>query len=78
MLYSQIYACRTTIFDITTESPKVISDSAFVHDLNEVKLEPDDFYDSYRNPSKGNGVSLNNSELLQCFDKYPENRTGEI
>ena len=65
-------------FDTTTESPEVISDSALVDDLNEVKVEPEDFQESYINLSKGNEVASNNSELLQCFDKYPENKTGEF
>ena len=69
---------KLQFFDTTTESPEVISDSALVDDLNEVKVEPEDFQDSYRNPSIGNEVTPNSSESLQCFDVYPKNRTGEL
>ena len=73
-----MYARKTTIFDTTTESPEVISGSALVDDLNEVKIEPEDFHDFSKNTSKENEITPNNSELLQCFDKYPENKTGEF
>ena len=56
----------------------MISANVLVDDLNEVKVEPENFQDSYRNPSKGNEVTSNNSESLLCFDKYPENRTSEF
>ena len=56
----------------------MISDSALVNDLNKVKVEPEDFQDFSKNTSKGNEVASNNSELLQCFDKYPENKTGDF
>ena len=56
----------------------MISDNALVDNLNEVKVEPENFQDSYRNPSKRNEVTSNNSESLLCFDKYPENRTSEF
>ena len=75
------YRCmlvKLQFFDTTTESPEVIFDSALVDDLNEVKVEPENFQDSYRSPAKENEVASNNSELLQCFDKYPENKTGEF
>ena len=54
----------------------MISGSAIVDNFNEVKVEPENFQDSYRNPPEGNEVTSNNSESLQCFDKYPENRTS--
>ena len=56
----------------------MISDNALVDNLNEVKVEPENFHVSYRNPSNENEVTSNNSESLQCFDKYPENKTGEF
>ena len=68
-----MYARKTTIFDTTTESPEVIFDN-----LTEVEVEPKEFSDSSRNASKENEVASNNSELLQYFDKYPENKTGEF
>ena len=61
-----------------TELPEAISASVLVDDLNEVKVEPENFQDSYRSPSIGNEVTSNNSESLQCCDKYPENRTSEF
>ena len=61
-----------------TESAEVISDSALVDDLNEVKVEPENFYDFSKNSSTEKEVTPNSSELLQCFDKYPENKTGEF
>ena len=59
-------------------SDNAISANVLVDDLNEVKVEPENFQDSYRNPSIGNEVTSNNSESLLCFNKYPENRTGEF
>ena len=61
-----------------TESPEVISDSALVDDLNEVKVEPEDFHDFSKNTSNENEVTPNSSESLQCFDIYPKNSTGEF
>ena len=69
---------RLQFFDNITESQEAISTNEFVDDLNEVKVEPENFQDSYRNPSKENEVTSNNSESLLCFDKYPENRTSEF
>ena len=46
--------------------------------MTEVEVEPKEFSDSSRNASKENEVASNNSELLQYFDKYPENKTGEF
>ena len=78
MLKQQMYTCKTKFFDNITESPEVISANVLVGDLNEVKVEPENFQDCYRNPSKENEVISNNSKSLQCVDKYPENRTSEF
>ena len=56
----------------------MISDNALVDNLNEVKVEPENFQDSYRNPSEGNETTSNNFKLLQCVDKHPENWTSEF
>ena len=69
---------KLQFFDTTTESPEVISDSALVDDLNEVKVEPEHFHDFSKNASKESEVTPNSSEPLQCFDVYPKNRTGEF
>ena len=69
---------RLQFFDNIIESPEAISANVLVDDLNEVKVEPENFQDSYRSPSIGNEVTSNNSESLLCFDKYPENRTSEF
>ena len=73
-----MYTCKTTIFDTITESAEVISGSALVDNFNEVKVEPENFQDSYRNSLEENEVTSNNSKLLQFVDKYPENRTSEF
>ena len=69
---------KLQFFDTTTDSPEVISDSALVDDLNEVKVEPEDFHDFSKNTSNENEVTPNSSESLQCFDIYSKNRTGEF
>ena len=43
---------KLQFFDTTAESPEVISDSALVDDLNEVKVEPEDFHDFSKNTLK--------------------------
>ena len=48
---------RLQFFDYITESQEAISANVFVDDLNEVKVEPENFQDSCRNPSKGNEVT---------------------
>ena len=50
-------------FYITIESGEAISNNQFVHGLNEVKVEPNDFLDSNVNPSNRNEVTTNNCEL---------------
>ena len=65
--------------DATVESPEAISDSSLGNGLVEVKEEPENFHDSEINQPKVNkAASNNNDKLLQCFDKYPKNRTGEF
>ena len=49
-----------------------------IDDLNEVKVEPEDFNDFNVDPSKENEITTNNLQLLPCFDKSSSNRTGEF
>ena len=56
----------------------MISANVLVDDLNEVKVEQENFQDSCRSPAKENKVTPNNFNLLERFDKYPENRIGEF
>ena len=77
MLHFKICFCRIIILIETTIEPQeAISGNALVLDINEVKVEPEDFQNFNVSQSKGNEVTCNNSELLQYFDKSPENRTG--
>ena len=69
---------RLQFFDNITESQEAIYANVLVDDLNEIKVEPENFQDSYRSPSIGNEVTSNNSESLLCLDKYPENRKSEF
>ena len=73
-----MYSCKTTIFWHTTESPKVISDNSLVHGFNKVKVEPENFHDSSKKPAKGNEVTPNSSESLQCYNGYSKKRNGEF
>ena len=77
----KFFAYKVTNFvDATTKSPEAISDSTLVHGLVEVKVEPENFYDSDVNQPKEKKIASNNdnNELLRCFDKSPENQTGEF
>ena len=65
----------TFYVDTTIESPENICDSAVVQDLNEVKVEPEEFN---VHQSKVNEVTSNNSELPQRLDESPECRTGKF
>ena len=64
------------MFFITIESPEAISNNQFVHGLNEVKVEPNDFLDSNVNPSNRNEVTTNNCEL--GIDQSSSISTGEF
>ena len=69
---------RLQFFDNITESPEDISNSALVDDLIEVKVEPENFSDSFKNTSKGNEVTPNSSESLKCYNGYSKKRNGEF
>ena len=49
-----------------------------IDDLNEVKVEPEDFHDFNEDPPKENEIAQNKVQLLPCFDKSSSNRTGEF
>ena len=54
------------------------TDTALVHGLKEVRVEPEDFHTFHINLSKGNEVTSNSSESLRCLEKSTENRTGKF
>ena len=45
---------------------------------NKNLAEAESFHCSDNNPPKGNEVTPNNNNLLQCFDKSPESRTSKF
>ena len=65
------------ILDATKNSSKVVIETSVNNELNEIKLEPDDFQDSILNISEQTEATSDTSELSKNIDSSCKSKTGK-